>query len=117
MITFSLVVILLTLLASVANSRPVVSLERLGTLTDTDFPHIFKFKNQDGILQIDFDMIKDTIQSVNVLKNGEIVKDEDVSEMPNDSVFELDLKRFNKGKYVVELVASTHRLTKEIAIN
>ena len=117
MITFSLVVILLTLLASVAISHPVVNLERLGMLTDTHLTHIFKFKNQDGILLIDFDIIKDAIQSVNVLKNGEIVKDEDVSELPGDSVFELDLNRFKKGNYVVELVTSTHRITKEIAIN
>ena len=117
MMTFSLVVILLTLLASVANSRPVVSLERLGMLTDTHLAHIFKFKNQDGILMIDFDIIKDAIQSVNVLKNGEIVRDEDVSEIPGDSVFELDLNKLNKGNYVIELVTNTHRITKEIAIN
>ena len=115
--TFSLIVILLSILASVANSRPVVSLENMAIVKDTHLTHIFKFKNQDGLLMIDFDIIKEAIRSVVVLKNGEIVRDQDVSEMPGDSVFELDLNRLNKGNYTIELVTNHHRITKEIAIN
>lgn len=117
MMTFSIAVILLTLFASIANSKPVVSAQNLGVINESHLAHIFRLQNQDGILLIDFDIIKDAIQSVNVLKNGEIVKDEDVTEVPEDSVFELDLKRLKKGNYTIELVTNTHRITKEIAIN
>jgi len=71
--TFSLIVILLALLASVANSRPVVSLKDLELVSDTHLAHIFRLKNQDGVLQIDFDVIKEAIQAIKVLKNGEMI--------------------------------------------
>ena len=117
MMTFSIVIILLTLFASLAISQPVISLSQSKMINDSQLAHIFHHDIKESILQIDFDIIKDVIETVNVLKNGEIVRDADVSEVPNDTLFELDLQRLSRGNYHIELVTNTHRITKEIAIN
>jgi len=117
MLTFCFVVILLSSISSVANSKPVINLNKMRVLTATHSAHIFYFNDLGDILFIDFDIIEDSIETVNVLKNGEIVKTEDVAELPDDVLYELQMNRLSKGNYTIELVTNTHRITKEIAIN
>ena len=118
MLTFCFVVILLSSISSVANSKPVINLDKMRVLNATHFAHIFYFNDLGDILFIDFDIIEDSIETVNVLKNGEIVNTEDVTDMPEDTIYELDLNTYNKGTYTIELVTNTHlTITKEIAIN
>lgn len=118
MLTFCFVVILLSTFSSVANSKPVISLNSDSLLKASHFAHIFYFNNQGSILFIDFDIIEDKIEVVNVLKNGEIFKVHEVAELPDDTIFELDLNKYKEGNYTIELVTNTHlKITKEIAIN
>lgn len=118
MLTFCFVIILLSTFTSVANSKPVINLEKCKILKPSHFAHIFYFNNQGDILFIDFDIIEDEIETVNVIKNGEIVRTEDVSESPHDMIFELDLNKLKKGNYTVELITNTRlTVTKDIAIN
>ena len=117
-LTFYFVVILLSIFASVLNSKSVINLKNSGFLSTAHFAHIFYFNDLGNILLIDFDIIGDQIKTVKISKNGEVVKAEDVSEMPEDSVYELNLNFLSKGKYTVELISNTHQsITNELKIN
>lgn len=118
MLTFCFVVILLSIFASVINSKPVLSLKNLGILSAKHFSHIFYLNDLGNILLIDFDILNDRIQTVRITKNGEFVKAEDVSELPEDSIYELDLNLLSKGKYTIELITNTHQsISNELKIN
>ena len=118
MLTFCFVVILLSIFASILNSKPVISLKDLGILSAKHFTHIFYLNELGNILLIDFDILDGRVQTVKVTKNGEFVKTEDVSELPEDSIYELDLNLLSKGKYTVELITNTRQsITNELKIN
>lgn len=118
MMTFCCVIILISTFTCVAISKPVISSSNLGTLKSNLSDHIFQFNSRGDGLIIDFDLINDEIETVNVIKNGEILRTEDVSEEPEDSIYELDIKKMNKGNYVIELITNTQfTISKEIAIN
>lgn len=118
MLTFCFVVILLSIFASVLNSKPVINLKDLGILSAKHFAHIFYLNELGNILLIDFDILNDRVQTVKITKNGEFVKTEDVSELPEDSIYELDLNLLSKGKYTIELITLTHQsISNELKIN
>jgi len=118
MLTFCFVVILLSIFASILNSKPVINLKHFGILSAKHFAHIFYMNELGNILMIDFDILDDRIQTIKVTKNGEFVKAEDVSELPENSIYELDLNLLSKGKYTVELITNTQQsITNELKIN
>ncbi len=118
MLTFCFVVILLSIFASVLISKPVINCKDLGILSAKHFAHIFYLNELGNILLIDFYILDHRIQTVKVTKNGEFVKAEDVSELPEDSIYELDLNLLSKGKYTIELITNTHQsITNELKIN
>lgn len=118
MLTFCIVVILLSTFTSIANSKPVISLDKIKLLKPNHFAHIFYLNDLGDMLCIDFDLIRNPIKTVNVLKNGQIFRTEDVSEIPENTIFELDITRFKKSNYTIELVTNTHQtIKKDIAIN
>lgn len=118
MMTFCCVIILISTFTCVAISKPVINSNNLGTLKSNLIDHIFQFNSRGDGLIIDFDLINDEIETVNVIKNGEILRTEDVSEEPENSIYELDIKKMNKGNYVIELITNTQfTISKEIAIN
>ena len=118
MLTFCFIVILLSIFTSVLNSKPVINLKDLGILSAKHFAHIFYLNDLGNILLIDFDILDDRVQTVKVTKNGEFVKADDVSELPEDSIYELDLNLLSKGKYTIELITNTHQsITNDIKIN
>lgn len=118
MLTFCFIVILLSIFASILNSKPVINLRHLGILSAKHFAHIFYLNELGNILLIDFDILADRVQTVKITKNGEFVRAEDVSELPEDSIYELDLNLLSKGKYTVELITNTQQsITNELKIN
>ena len=118
MLTFCFVVILLSSFISVLNSKPVISLKDLEILSAKHFAHIFYRNDLGNILLIDFDILDHRVQTVKVTKNGEFIKTEDVSALPEDSIYELNLNSLSKGKYTVELITNTHQsITNELKIN
>ncbi len=118
MLTFCVVVILLSIFASILNSKPVISLRDLGVLSAKHFSHIFYLNDLGNILMIDFDILDDRVQSIKITKNGKFVRIEDVSELPEDSIYELDLNLLSRGKYTIELITNTHQtITNELKIN
>ena len=118
MLTFCFIVILLSIFASILNSKPVINLKNFGILSAKHFAHIFYLNEFGNILLIDFDILADRIQTVKITKNGEFVKTEDVSGLPENSIYELDLNSLSKGKYIIELITNTHQsITNELKIN
>ena len=118
MLTFCIVIILLSIFASVLNSKPVISLKDLGIISAKHFAYIFYLNEIGNILLIDLNIFDDRVQTVKVTKNGEFVKTEDVSEFPEDSIYELDLNLLSKGKYTIELITHTRQsITNELKIN
>ncbi|MFK7775601.1 MAG: hypothetical protein AB8F94_25890 [Saprospiraceae bacterium] len=118
MLTFCFVVILISIFTSILNSKPVINFKHLGVLSAKHFAHIFYLNELGNILLIDFGILADRIQTVKVTKNGEFVKADDVSELPEDSIYELDLNSFSRGKYIIELITNTHQsITNELKIN
>ena len=118
MLTFCFVTILVSILSSIAISKPVISLEKWGLLNTNHLAHIFYFNDSGNSLLIDFDLIKEHIQTVKVKKNGETVKREEVEDLPDNTIYELNLNTLNKGNYLIELVSNTRlTISKKIAIN
>jgi hypothetical protein len=117
-LTLCFVVILLSIFTSILNSKPVISIKHFGVLSAKNFAHIFYLNELGNILLIDFDILADRVLTVKVTKNGEFVKVEDVSELPEDSIYELDLNLLSKGKYTVELITSKEQsIINELKIN
>lgn len=118
MLTLCFIVILLSIFTSILNSKPVINLKHLRILSAKYFAHIFYLNELGNILLIDFGILADRVQTVKITKNGEFVKEEDVSELPEDSIYELDLNLLSKGKYTVELIINTQQsITNELKIN
>lgn len=118
MLIFCSVVILLSIFVSVLNSKPVINLKDLENLSAEHFAYIFYLNELGNILLIDFDILDDRIQAVKVTKNSEFVKAEDVSELPENSIYELDLNLLSKGKYTIELITDTQQsIINELKIN
>ena len=66
---------------------------------------------------IDFETINVNLSEIVVFDNdGEIVKREDVSDLPVNSIYELDCSTYPKGKYTVELRSYTEILKREISV-
>lgn len=54
-------------------------------------------------LFIDFQAITDDMARVNVKKGDTLVVDEDVRDLPNSTIYELDLEQLKTGIYSIEL--------------
>ena len=118
MLIFSFVVILVSILSSIAISKPVISLETWRLLKANHLAHIFYYNDSGNALLIDFDLIKEHIQTVKIKKNGETIKREEVEGLPDSTIYELNLNTLNKGNYLIELVSNTRlTISKKIAIN
>jgi hypothetical protein len=118
MLTFCFVIILLSIFVSVLNSKPVIKLKDLRGFSAKHFAHIFYLNELGNILLIDFDILNGRVQTVKITKNGEFVRADDVSELPEDSIYELDLNLLSKGKYTVELITSKEQsIINELKIN
>ena len=68
------------------------------------FYNIFFTDSENDVLFIDFEVIKDDLKSVNVLKNGEIMLADDVSDLASNDIYEVNYSIFKKGSYTVEIV-------------
>jgi hypothetical protein len=78
----------------------------------------FTSKSSDDLFYIDFEKINVTLNNIKVLNNnGEVVYSDDLWNLPVNSIYELDLTAFTKGKYTIELNTFTEALTKTILLN
>ena len=98
--------------ATSINNSPSFDLIEL----NTDSWSFFSDDNSQ-LFYIDFEKLTFSISDI-LLKDadGEIVFEDDVLDLPVNSIYELDLAQFKPGKYMVELRAFTDSLTKDITV-
>ncbi|MFT4663537.1 MAG: hypothetical protein ACI8YQ_000643 [Polaribacter sp.] len=55
-------------------------------------------------LFVDFQAVKDEVESLNLLKGDLVILKDDVHALPSNTIYELDLEKLQAGKYRVELI-------------
>ncbi|MEO1260727.1 MAG: hypothetical protein AAFZ15_18155 [Bacteroidota bacterium] len=78
----------------------------------------FYLDAESKVYYIDFETISVNLSDVKVLDEaGDIVKKDDLWDLPVNTIYELDLTDMKPGKYKVELRSYTGMITKEITIS
>jgi hypothetical protein len=74
---------------------------------------------QNNMVYVDFEKINVNLSGVNVRDNaGQIIfKDDSVWQLPVNTIYEVDLSKFPKGEYTVELKTFTSSLKKKVSVN
>jgi len=82
-----------------------------------DLSEIFYNDNENQLLFIDFQAIGDQVSQLNILKDDELMMEDDVSDLPANTIYELNLEVLRNGNYTVELVCEQGiKIRKEIII-
>ncbi len=74
---------------------------------------------QNNIVYVDFEKINVNLSGVSVKDNsGQVLfKDDSVWQLPVNTIYEVDLSKYPKGEYTVELKTFTASLRKTIIVN
>jgi Domain of unknown function (DUF3244) len=74
---------------------------------------------QNNMVYVDFEKINVNLSGVSVRDNaGQIVfKDDSVWQLPVNTIYEVDLSKFPKGEYTIELKTFTSSLKKKVSVN
>lgn len=74
---------------------------------------------QNNIVYVDFEKINVNLSGVNVRDNaGQIIfKDDSLWQLPVNTIYEVDLSKYPKGEYSLELKTFTASLRKTILVN
>ena len=106
MFIICLVIILSATIISLANSESVQHLSLQGTHTNYNLDatnRIFYQDKANKLLLIDFSAVKDRLVTIRIEKNNILVLDDTVSDLSKEVVYEVDLKKYGKGNYVISL--------------
>ena len=118
MLTFCFIIILLSIFTSVATSKSVIKLTDAEDLDDYHLSHIFYLNDIGNLLFIDFDVIEEKLEKVKILKDNRIIKQENITDLPSNTIYELDFTDYKSGNYTVELSTNNKtKIRKEVAIN
>ncbi len=81
------------------------------------FYNIFFFDNENELLFIDFDVIVDDLQTLNIWSKGNLMLEDDLTDLPDNTIYEINTNVIREGIYTVELV-TTHdiKIRKEIIV-
>ncbi len=91
---------------------PVATLELGVSLKD-----IFISDYEGVTLFVDFQAVKDEVNSLNVLKDDVVILKDDVHSLPGNTIYELDLEKLQAGNYLVELeTAQGISIQKELVV-
>lgn len=81
------------------------------------FSNIFFEDAEAEMLFVDFDAIEDDIQSVKLLKNNEVMMEDNVTDLPGDTIYEFTFEAVRAGKYTIELTTTQDiKIRKDIII-
>lgn len=74
---------------------------------------------QNNIVYVDFEKINVNLSGVSVKDNsGQVLfKDDSVWQLPVNTIYEVDLSKYPKGEYTVELKTFTTTLRKPVMVN
>ncbi len=115
MTVLCLVIILCATLLSLANSESVPNLSLQSNLGSYDIAPLDKIfhRNSTNIIHIDFNAINDKLVKVQILKDQSVVLTDSVSDLADNSVYEVDLDKFGKGNYTISLITSNEKVITE----
>ncbi len=99
------------------NGDPKTSKEEVKQETGISLKDIFLSDYENITLFIDFQAVTDDVNELNVKKGGKLVMIDDVSDLPNSSIYEINLDVLSAGQYTIELkTAEGISIQKEIMI-
>ena len=89
----------------IENSKPI------------SFNEIFFADNENEVVFIDFEPIADDLLMLNIFRDGKLMMEDDITDLPDNSIYEINTQVIRKGTYTVELVTSSDiKIRKEISI-
>lgn len=107
MLTLCLGVILITTITNLLFSEnvPVLQMQGMtGAFARAVHGNIFYQDPENKILLIDFKEVEHKLIKVQVRREGDVVLEDTVRDLANDSIYEIDLKTLAEGKYKVMLL-------------
>lgn len=94
------------------------ALEFITANNSFSFNKIFFFDNENELLFIDFEAITDELVMLNIYREGNLMMEDDVTDLPNDVIYEINTNVIREGIYTIELVtAEDIKIRKEIIVN
>ena len=97
--------------------KPVDS-SALIRLNNIDSPtKIFFQDDENEVLFIDFDLVLDEIVAINILRAEALMMEDDVRDLPDNTIYEINFDIIRSGTYVIEVVTSEgNAVRKEIEV-
>ncbi len=93
------------------------ALESITSDANYSFYSIFFFDDENEMMFIDFEVIADDLLMLNIWRNGKLMMEDDVTDLPNNIIYEINTNVIREGTYVVELVTEHDiKIRKEIIV-
>jgi hypothetical protein len=98
----------------IPKNNAALELIESGSIT---FKNIFFFDNENELLFIDFEAIGDELKTLNVYRNDALMMEDDLSDLPDNTIYEINTAIIRNGIYTIELVtAQDIKIRKEIVV-
>lgn len=107
----------LSLFIQANNGTPVSSTVSATAETSYSLDKIFYSDFENNYVFIDFETITDDLIMINLLRDDKLMMEDDITDLPSNSIYELNIELFRTGNYTIELVTQQGvRIHKKIII-
>lgn len=117
---FLFVAVLLTFGFAQAGLSQTASNEKNDEIVSFEISKDFSFfgDEENNVVFVDFENLSVNLSEIVVLnkETGNVVLREDVADLPVNTIFEIDLAKFKKGNYEVELRSYTGVMKKSLTV-
>jgi len=106
-----------TLNATNGIPEPFRMLETFKISEKLNIENAFFSDTENELLFIDFEVISDDLMMLNIWRNGKLMMEDDITDLPNNTIYEINTKVIRKGIYTIELITSRDiKIRKEIMV-
>ena len=92
-------------------------LDFINNSTSYSFNNIFFFDNENELLFVDFEAIADDLVMLNIYREDQLMMEDDVTDLPDNAIYEININIIRKGIYIVELVTIHNiKIRKEVVV-
>ena len=95
-----------TLNATNGVPEPFRMLETFQISEKHNIDNMFFSDIENELLFIDFEVVSDNLMMLNIWRNGKLMMEDDVTDLPNNTIYEINTQVIRKGTYTIELVTS-----------
>ncbi len=95
-----------TLNATNGIPEPFRMLETFKISEKLNIENAFFSDTENELLFIDFEVITDDLLMLNIWRNGKLMMEDDITDLPNNTIYEINTKVIRKGIYTIELITS-----------